>query len=65
MRQQIKGSRGFIAVTCSALIDFSCRKMKPDPSIKCICGNVLGPILSLRAMANDEAHTAANAELKS
>jgi hypothetical protein len=66
MRQQIKGEKGLIACHTCGIDRFQLPDDEAfDPVIKCICGNVLGPVRSLRALADGEAHTGINADLKS
>jgi len=36
----------------------------PEEIIQCVCGNVVGPISSLKAKANGEGHTSVNAEIR-
>lgn len=63
--QRIKGPKGTMVCRKCGKDQFRVpHDESSDPIIECDCGTELGPIFSLRAMADGDAHTAVSAVLK-
>lgn len=65
MYDEIRGSAGLVVCENCAQSRFDIPADESgDPLIKCRCGIILGPIFSLRAFSNEEAHTIVRAKIK-
>ena len=63
--EEITGSLGIVeCATCESTRFAIPSSENNDPLIKCRCGAIVGPIFSLRAFANGEAHAHVNANLQ-
>ena len=63
--EEIVGSLGIVECSTCGSTRFAIPSYeKDDPLIICRCGTIVGPIVSLRAFSNGEAHTRVNASLQ-